>query len=554
MKKKQLIAMGLAGVMAMSVAACGGTKETPQAKQEAKQEVESSAEATKTLPSASDDIIKIGDGSASFDLWMQIHPITAEAYKNLGEHPGAKLWEEKTGVKVNYINPPVGEEKKNLNLLLNDPGSLPDAFAIGDFDSIYPGGTMMAIEDGVIIDITEMVEQYAPNFMAMINADEKLKKDVYNDDGVMVGFGTIIVNEARREKAMYGPIINQTYLEKAGLEVPTTIAEWEEMLTAFKEMGVKAPLSFDPQYMKDCFAGAFGVPSGGGYYIDVEGDGKVHYAGTEENYKEFLTVMNRWYENGLIDADYATRKLNQDILPMMVNGNAGSYVGYVTAFKQLPTNATAQGFDELKLVGAPFPSLNKGDQVHLRDFENNRTDLAVYITSNAEDPISIIQWFDQMYSLAGRRINTFGEEGVTYEMVDGVCTYTDFIIKNPDGLSMTQAGRKYIFKDMFRTWEDDDHAQLYTEESQFDAWDKWDLADKTAALPRLLTLSADEADEYVKISSTLNAYAQEMQQKFIMGTADIETEWDNFVATLESLECNKAAEIRQAAYERYLSR
>ena len=89
MKKKQLIAMGLAGVMAMSVAACGGTKETPQAKQE----VESSAEATKTLPSASDDIIKIGDGSASFDLWMQIHPITAEAYKNLGEHPGAKLWE-----------------------------------------------------------------------------------------------------------------------------------------------------------------------------------------------------------------------------------------------------------------------------------------------------------------------------------------------------------------------------------------------------------------------------------------------------------------------------
>ena len=99
---------------------------------------------------------------------------------------------------------------------------------------------------------------------------------------------------------------------------------------------------------------------------------------------------------------------------------------------------------------------------------------------------------------------------------------------------MTQAGRKYIFKDMFRTWEDDDHAQLYTEESQFDAWDKWDLADKTAALPRLLTLSADEADEYVKISSTLNAYAQEMQQKFIMGTADIETEWDNFVATLES--------------------
>ena len=42
--------------------------------------------------------------------------------------------------------------------------------------------------------------------------------------------------------------------------------------------------------------------------------------------------------------------------------------------------------------------------------------------------------------------------------------------------------------------------------------------------------------------------------KFIMGTADLETEWDGYVEYLKTLGVERALEIRQAAVDRYNER
>lgn len=546
--KKRLSSLLLATSMVCALTACGGE----DAKQTESSNSTSATETKEDLPQASDEIAKIGDGTVEFEFWTAMHPITSKHYKSLNEHPGAALLEEKTGVKVHYVSPTAGEEKKNLNLMLNDPSSLPDMFGIADFDSIYPGGTSGAIQDGILVDITEMVENYAPNFMKMINADEGLKKAVYNDDGVLTGFGTIIVNEEKRGSAMYGPIVNKVYLDEAGLDIPVTIDDWEEMLTKFKEMGVEYPLMFDIRFLKDCFSGAYGVQNRGAYFLDEEG--KVRFGANEEGYKEFLTTMNRWYEKGLIDPDFATRAFQADVIPAFTNGKAGSYIGYVSDLKSTPINAAAQGNTRFEPVAVPYPVLKEGDHLRLRDFQENRTKLACYITTNAKDPVSIVRWMDQMYSLEGRRANTFGEEGVTYTIKDGKCVYTDLITNNPDGLNQTEAGRKYIFKDLFRTWEDDDHAQLYTEPSQYDAWEKWNQAGIEGQVPSTLVMTQEESDQFVQVSSQLDTYREEMQQKFIMGQSDIEKEWDSYCDTLESLGYKTAVECKQKAYDRYLER
>ncbi len=562
LKNKKWLSLATATAMALSMVACssdsgsssGGSSSSGTPSNDATDKLIENADTT-NLPVAQDEIIKIGDGTVEFSLFQSIHAVTAENWKSQNDHPGAALWEEATGVKVTYINPPVGEESTNLNLMINDPKSLPDVFFIANFDSIYPGGTTMAIEDGVVLNVTELVEMYAPNFMEYINSDENLKKDVYNDDGILVGFGTIVVNEARREGSMRGPIINADYLDAAGLDVPVTIADWDEMLRAFQDMGVKYPFSFQTAFLKDCFSSAYGVPHWAEYYSDIWDGGTVKYGPAEDGFKEYLTLMNGWYEDGLIDPDCFTKTLTADVQPAMVSGDVGSTVTYITQFKQLPTNAQAQGFGELNLVAAPYPVLNEGDELFLRDFEGNRTNVAAYITSNAEDPIAIIQWIDQMYCREGRDINTFGEEGVTFEIeADGTRVYTDYILNNADGLSQTQAGRYFIFKDMFRTWEDDDHALLYTEESQFDAWEQWDIASAEGEIPLFMTLTTDESEEYVIIKANMDSYAEEMRQKFIMGTADIEADWDSYIATLESLGLQRGVEIQQAAYTRYQNR
>ncbi|MFI3237721.1 MAG: extracellular solute-binding protein [Lachnospiraceae bacterium] len=557
--KRKALAVLLSSAMMLSLAACGQSETTSSSASTestaASSEVESeSEEAGEELPVASDEILYLGDGDGEvdFDLWMAIHTTTSSFYNSLNEHPGAALWEEATGVTVNWINPPVGEETTNLNLMLNDLDSLPDVFQIGNFDSIYPGGATMAIEDGVILDITELVEEYAPNFMAMINANESLKKDVYNDDGYLTGFGTVIINEEKSGNSMRGPIINTEYLEEAGLDLPVTIDDWTEMLTAFRDMGVKYPLIYEEAYLKDCFSGAYGVTQWADYYVDVEGDGTVKFGPAQDGYKEYLELMNMWYEEGLLSADFATDTLTGEVRTAMASGDAGVIIDYVTQFKQLPVNADSYDYD-LELVGAQYPVLEEGDTAHLRDYEGTRTALAMYITCNAEDPIEIIQWIDQMYSEDGRYLNTFGEEGVTYEYVDGVLQYTDLITANPDGLSETEAGRALIFKDMFRTWENEDHLLIYTEDSQYDAWDEWNKADIESELPSMMTMTADESDDYVKIAATLDTYVAEMRLKFIMGTESFDN-WDTYIATLESLEYKDSEAIKQAAYDRYEAR
>ena len=46
---------------------------------------------------------------------------------------------------------------------------------------------------------------------------------------------------------------------------------------------------------------------------------------------------------------------------------------------------------------------------------------------------------DYGYSEKGRMLYNFGIEGESYEMVDAYPKYTEKIINNPDGLSMTEA-------------------------------------------------------------------------------------------------------------------
>ena len=60
--------------------------------------------------------------------------------------------------------------------------------------------------------------------------------------------------------------------------------------------------------------------------------------------------------------------------------------------------------------------------------------------------------------------------------------------------------------------------------------------------------------EIAMLEPNINAYREEMFVKFIMGTADLETEWDGYVEYLKTLGVERALEIRQAAVDRYNER
>lgn len=81
----------------------------------------------------------------------------------------------------------------------------------------------------------------------------------------------------------------------------------------------------------------------------------------------------------------------------------------------------------------------------------------------------------------------------------------------------------------------------------------WGEDDQDYLYPYYASLTVLESEEYASIESDIYTYVGEMTLKFITGAADPETEWDDYVATIEGMGVERIAEMKQDALERYLS-
>lgn len=108
----------------------------------------------------------------------------------------------------------------------------------------YPGQTDGAIEDGIVINPNELVEKYAPDYLAMYNSlSDKDKLVLKTDSGVykLTGLGSNVVNGIQHT----GLQIRKDWLDALGLEVPKTYEDFEKAMLAIKEAyDVTVPLAF----------------------------------------------------------------------------------------------------------------------------------------------------------------------------------------------------------------------------------------------------------------------------------------------------------------------
>ena len=82
----------------------------------------------------------------------------------------------------------------------------------------------------------------------------------------------------------------------------------------------------------------------------------------------------------------------------------------------------------------------------------------------------------------------------------------------------------------------------------YDAHDEWFKAPK---LPEL-KLSTDGMDEYKSIMSGIEPIVYEKLQSWILGSSNIDDEYDAFIQELKDRDIEKAIEIQQKAYDNYV--
>lgn len=221
--------------------------------------------------------------------------------------PTLKDYQKKTGISLKYTTPPLADFSTRLNL----------AFASGDLpDIIYGAGSgsltsAMEIDygsQGILLPLEKYITpELMPNFYALTQEDPSLLKSITTPDGHVYSLPMVTRNAT--SIWWQGPMwYNGTWLDKLNVtELPKTIDEFYELLLRFKNedpngngKADEIPLTdVDMNGTRVWLLAAFGLRTRG---IQVDND-QVIYTPTTENYKGYLTFMNKLYNEGLLDKE-----------------------------------------------------------------------------------------------------------------------------------------------------------------------------------------------------------------------------------------------------------
>lgn len=477
------------------------------------------------------------DTDVTLEYWVSRDP---------SEYPFGQQLTKETGIKVKYLTPPAGQAEEQFNIMLAS-GALPDIMQYKWLK--FPGGPDKAISDGHIIALNEVFEKYSPNLKKYIDDNQDIAKMMRTDNGSFYVYPFIYGDELLYTSM--GPVVRKDWLDELGMSVPETIDDWYTMLSAFKgKKNLSAPLvyAYNVDDAFGFFSGAFGVKKD--FYLDGEA---VKYGPMEPGYKEYLQTLAKWYEEGLLDSNFAATDYTM-VSSAMINETAGATVTYggsgIGAYMKAKESEPSY-----QIVPAPYPVKNKGDIpiFGLKDFPYvGAANANAAITSECKNVELAARLLDYFYSEAGNLLCNFGIEGESYTMIDGYPTYTDLVLSNPEKpmstvLAEYGAGATFPFIRDKRYIE-----QYYQLPQQQDALTVWQSQAQKTNMPPV-TLTQEESSETANILNSVTTYVDENSVKFIMGIQSFDN-YDKFLNDIKSMGIEKAVSHYDAAYKRYQSR
>lgn len=560
MKKeiRKCIALCIAAGMTAGLTACGNGGNTgtassePQGNVAASNKEDSSAAPEETpAPDTGASVTYPIQGTEKLTFGMALANEWSDRFDSWTDLPIGRAVQEKTGVELEMVHV---ADNKAMNLLLASP-DLPDIILF-NFQNNYSGGEIKAIEDGVIFPMdAEFLQQNAPDYWEVLNSDENIMKGSTNQQNQVFGFTFIMGDD--KIKTGYGLTVRDDWCEQLGLDVTQidTAEEFHDMLSRFKsELNVEIPMTFTSKNLEELLDyGTITSPFGLVTRDVYQKDGTVHIGYAEKEYRDVLAYLNQLYNEGLLDANFATNDA-ATVTANMLSGASGVSTGALGGGigTWLQTNRDVKDYS---LAGLHNLVANDGDKSLYGFYKTDVIGKTAVITNSCENKELAAQFLNYGYTDEGHMLYVFGVEGESYEMVNGEPQYTEYIMHNPDGLTVKKAMSKYTL-----SWDNGPFVQDLRQKlqsasmpEQLTAWDIWD--DTTVEeyfLPKIAIAQKDLA-EYSSLRSDIKTYVNEMTIKFVRGTESLD-HFDEYLATLESMGIGRLTEIIQAATDEYYAR
>ena len=515
------------------------------------------------------EVVAAGEGIevdlATVELPLVDEPITLTAWRSYDPYgewtdfnnsDWRKAVAEDTGVTVNFTTATAATANEKFGLMLVSQ-DYTDLMMIPSLSALKSGDA--AIEDEIVINLNDYDSSLYPHYYEFITSNSARWKGTHTDTGKLWGFFTILKEP---EGGWTGPAYRSDLAADCGWTGgdPVTLQDWEDLLTCYRDGGIPVPLSFSYQgyYAYGMFASAFDTFPG----LYAKNGTDVTYGFIDDGFKEYLTLMNEWYNEGLIlsnfidwDNDHSKQAaygMKYDNIYWGDDVAAGMSVFSFTK-RQLHDSYKWNENENCYIQAVPAPVQTEGQILHTGYTTTYVQAYPLAIAATCENMEDAIRFCDFFYTKKGYLYSNYGIEGVTYNLDENGNPVSTDVLLDSEYEYTQQKLANWCWRIGLYTYLQS--KEDFTDQTVYDAYDIWaSNYDGAWAMPTGITLTVEESEEYTSRFNDITTYMSESIPKFITGDLNLEGDWDTFVTGVKNMGIDRCLEIQTEALARYNAR
>lgn len=421
---KRLLAVLLAGTMALGMTACGDTASAGNGTEEGSAASESAA-----------------DGAAGSDVQGSSGDVTLNWYScvsgwgpsgwtsGVTDSPLTLALKEKFGITLSYEQPATDAETK-LGLMIAT-GDLPDVISTANSDTIN-----QLVSSGMVYTMEELLTTYDPESHLLVDFPEDIKQKVIDTYGGWYSLPSHLESPDLRK--VYQPnglyldglnyghnsaiMFNETIMNELGitLEDVQTEAGFYEACEKVKNSGytvngqavipvVLHANTWIDQSLDGIIRETFGV-------VPVDENGSYRHIEMDPGYKNALSFVNNLIRSGYLDVNSLT--LDEAAIKVDLEGGR--------VFCWIGNPAQSGKKEQVPWVSAgPILAENGATPVAPVNQQAGTGWIQTFVSKNCENPEAAAKLLSFGSSEEGLALNEFGVKGVDYNMEDGIAVLTE---------------------------------------------------------------------------------------------------------------------------------
>jgi len=481
------------------------------------------------------------------------------------ENAFTKYLEETTNVDIEFVSfsSSNAEYAQQLALMCSANEELPDillGFQIGRYAMNQYG------EDGYFIDLTDYIEAYAPNYQAQLEKLDDETREYIVEKGKHIEtnayYGMPRVNNCETTDLLQSMMhINKTWLDKLGLQVPTTIEELRTVLQAFKTQDPNGNGQADEvpilgkEGIINYITNAFVLYQQNSYNIT---DGKAWDPVMTDEFRQALIYMNQLVKDDLYPKLCFSISSETEYKTLISPTEGPSKVGIFVGHPERRTSANTDALNEFIALPSLSDATGKGGYTVSSALG---VDWMAFITKDCEYPAAAMKFLDAWYMDETIAVQRHGEKGVDWIEEEGKTPYgTDAHIKVVNSEAFFSGSSTWAINvlGVLTHWnylaiqQEGTGRIAQSGRIQSELWDVMQNGKKPKETAANLIYTDEEYELREEKAGTIDSYIVSETILFVSGQKDPSDNavWNEFLSTLKGLGRKELLDVCQSAYSR----